>query len=50
MIEEGMEVGDKKKAMEAGKKAMSKGIDNETIKYITGLTIEKIEAIRNGID
>ena len=43
LIEAGKEAGEKKKAIEIAKK----GIDNETIKDLTDLTIEEIETIRN---
>lgn len=48
--EAGMKAGEKKKAMDIAKKAILKGMDNETIQDITSLTIEEIEAIRNVID
>ena len=47
LIEEGKEVGEKKKAIEIAKKAILKGMDNETIRDLTDLTIEEIETIRN---
>ena len=47
LIEEGKEAGEKKKAIEIAKKAILKGMDNETIKDLTDLTIEEIETIRN---
>lgn len=46
-IEEGKEVGAKIKAIEVTKRAILKGMDNETIKDLTDLTIEEIETIRN---
>ncbi len=47
LIEEGKEAGEKKKAIEIAKKAILKGMDNETIKELTDLTIEEIETIKN---
>lgn len=36
--------------MNIAKKAILKGMDNETIQELTGLTIEEIEMIRTIID
>lgn len=41
-----IEEGEKKKAIEVVKKAIKRGLDNETISELTGLTINEIEAIR----
>ncbi len=38
--------GKKEKAIETAKIAIKKGMDNETIKDLTGLTIEEIELIK----
>lgn len=45
--EEGREEGEKNKVVEIAKKAILKGMDNETIKDLTDLTIEEIETVRN---
>ena len=42
-----MNKSEKKKAIEIAKKAILKGMDNETIRDLTDLTIEEIETIRN---
>lgn len=44
---DGQKEGENKKAIEIAKKAILKGMDNETIKELTDLAIEEIEAIRN---
>lgn len=41
--------GKKEKAVEVAKKAISKGMDNETIKDLTDLSIDDIELIRKVI-
>lgn len=50
LIQEGMEKGKdegkKEKTIEVVKKAIKKGMDNETIKELTDLDIDKIELIR----
>ncbi len=38
--------GKKEKAIETAKVAITKGMDNETIRDLTGLTIEEIDLIR----
>lgn len=43
---EGEKEGEKKKAIEVAKNAIKKGLDNETISELTGLSINEIEAIR----
>lgn len=50
LIEEGMEKGIKKKTLDVVKKAIKKGLDNETIKELTDLDIEKIQLIRETIE
>lgn len=45
MINEGLEKG----KIEVAKKSIQKGLDNEIIAGITGITIEKIELIREAI-
>ena len=50
LIEEGMEKGIKKKTLDVVKKAIKKGLDNETIKELTDLEIEKIQLIRETIE
>lgn len=49
-IEKGMEKGIKKKTLDVVKKAIKKGLDNETIKELTDLDIEKIQLIRDTIE
>ena len=49
LINEGMAKGIEKGKIEVVKKSIQKGLDNETIADITGLAIEKIEAIREAI-
>jgi predicted transposase/invertase (TIGR01784 family) len=39
-------IGEERKAIEIAKKLMTKGLDNNTISEITGLTIEKIQELR----
>ena len=46
---EGIEKGIEKGKIEVVKKSIQKGLDNEIIADITGLTIEKIELIREAI-
>ncbi len=46
LIDEGKDEGKKEKAIEIAKKAILKGMDNDTIKDLTDLTIEEIETIR----
>ncbi|KLU76841.1 hypothetical protein [Clostridium botulinum] len=50
LIQEGMEKGIKKKTLDVVKKAIKKGLDNETIKELTDLDIEKIQLIRDTIE
>ena len=50
LIQEGMEKGIKKKTLDVVKKAIKKGLDNETIKELTDLDIEKIQLIRETIE
>ncbi|MGL5714618.1 MAG: hypothetical protein ACRCXT_16805, partial [Paraclostridium sp.] len=47
--EEGINEGKKDKAIEIAKKAILKGMDNDTIKELTDLSIDEIEAIRHVI-
>ncbi|MGL4912094.1 MAG: hypothetical protein ACRC3Y_06610, partial [Romboutsia sp.] len=47
--EEGKNEGKKEKAIEIAKKAILKGMDNDTIKDLTDLSIDEIEAIRHVI-
>lgn len=44
---DGQKEGENKKAIEIAKKDILKVMDNETIKELTDLAIEEIEAIRN---
>lgn len=46
LIDEGKNEGKKEKTLEIVKKAIKKGLDNETIKELTDLDIEEIELIR----
>lgn len=46
---EGMKEGAKKKALEIAKKAILKGLDNESIADLTGLTIDQIEILRETV-
>ncbi len=46
-LEEGIEKGEKNKALEIAKTSISQGIDIKTISIITGLTPEEIESIKN---
>lgn len=48
-IEQGKDKGKKEKTIEIVKKAIKKGLDNETIQELTELDIEKIELIREAI-
>lgn len=48
-LEKGRKEGIEKGKIEVVKKSIQKGLDNETIADITGLTIEKIELIREAI-
>lgn len=48
-IEKGRKEGIEKGKIEVVKKSIQKGLDNEIIADITGLTIEKIELIREAI-
>ncbi|BDR65740.1 RpnC/YadD family protein [Clostridium tetani] len=50
LIEEGIEKGIKEKTLDVVKKAIKKGLDNETIKELTDLDIEKIQLIREAIE
>ncbi|GAA0788149.1 hypothetical protein [Hathewaya limosa] len=50
LIQEGIEKGIKKKTLDVVKKAIKKGLDNETIKELTDLDIEKIQLIRDTIE
>ncbi|MET7040577.1 hypothetical protein WBZ18_00385 [Clostridium botulinum] len=45
-IEKGKEEGKNEKTIEVAKKAIKQGLDNETIKELTNLDIDKIELIR----
>lgn len=49
LINEGMAKGIEKGKVEVVKKSIQKGLDNKIIADITGITIEKIEAIREAI-
>ena len=49
LIEEGKEEGKKEKVIEIAKKVILKGMDNDTIKDLTDLSIDEIEAIRHVI-
>ncbi|MCC5439520.1 hypothetical protein [Clostridium botulinum] len=46
LIQEGKDEGKKEKTIEVVKKAIKKGLDNETIKELTDLDIDEIELIR----
>ncbi len=46
LINEGKDEGKKEKTIEIVKKAIEKGMDNETIKELMDLDIDKIELIR----
>ena len=45
-----MERGENKKVIEIVKNSIKNGIDNEMISSITGLTVEKIQGIREAIE
>ncbi|GEQ20524.1 hypothetical protein CBU02nite_10300 [Clostridium butyricum] len=45
-IEQGIEQGEEKKAIKVAKKAINRGLDNETIIDLTGLSEKEINAIR----
>ncbi|OAA90658.1 hypothetical protein WY13_01562 [Clostridium ljungdahlii] len=45
-IEKGKDEGKKEKTIEIVKRAIKKGMDNETIKELTDLDIDEIELIR----
>lgn len=49
LINEGLEKGIEKGKIEVVRKSIQKGLDNEIIAGITGITIEKIELIREAI-
>ncbi|RXI43557.1 hypothetical protein DP145_13730, partial [Clostridium tetani] len=49
-MEKGIEKGIKEKTLDVVKKAIKKGLDNETIKELTDLDIEKIQLIREAIE
>jgi len=44
--DEGIEVGEKRKAVEIAKKSLSQGIDINTITLITGLSIEEVKQLK----
>ncbi|PRR78841.1 hypothetical protein CLLU_35920 [Clostridium luticellarii] len=46
LIDEGKDEGKKEKTIEIVKRAIKKGMDNETIKKLTDLDIDEIELIR----
>ncbi|QCH27788.1 hypothetical protein EZN00_01386 [Clostridium tyrobutyricum] len=46
LIDEGKDEGKKEKTIEIVKRAIKKGMDNETIKELTDLDIDEIELIR----
>lgn len=46
LINEGKDKGKKEKTIEIVKRAIKKGMDNETIKELTDLDIDEIELIR----
>lgn len=50
LIEEGIELGKREKAIDAAKKAILKGIDTKTISDITDLSIHDIELIKTVIN
>ncbi|MEG1149655.1 MAG: transposase, partial [Niameybacter sp.] len=46
-LEQGLEQGEKRKALEVAKTAIAKGLDDETISELTGIPIEEIKMLRN---
>jgi predicted transposase/invertase (TIGR01784 family) len=46
LVDEGIQQGKRSQSIETAKKAIKKGLDNETISELTGLTIQEIEILR----